>query len=86
MNPEYDVPFPDEDVVLPALRRLSFGGALGHHPDSEDNILNHLSLPTLETLFLRNVAADDLLSFLRRSSPPLKELILGGGPMSRDFA
>ncbi|KAJ7854279.1 hypothetical protein B0H14DRAFT_2756560 [Mycena olivaceomarginata] len=39
-------------------------------------ILDHLSLPSLETL-LANAMPDTLLSFLRRSSPPLRELVLG---------
>ncbi|KAJ7751720.1 hypothetical protein B0H14DRAFT_2980980, partial [Mycena olivaceomarginata] len=39
-------------------------------------ILDHLSLPSLETL-LANAMPDTLLSFLRRSSPPLQELVLG---------
>ncbi|KAJ6558239.1 hypothetical protein B0H19DRAFT_132857 [Mycena capillaripes] len=71
---------PDGTLVHPALRRLIFGEH-GEHPDSNDEILNCLSLPALDSLSLsrRIVSGDDLFAFLKRSSPPLKELILGGG-------
>ncbi|KAF7361481.1 F-box domain-containing protein [Mycena sanguinolenta] len=60
-------------VVLPTLRRLIFGD------DADDDILNHLSLPALETLSLSMcaVSLDDFLRFLKRSAPPLKELVMG---------
>ncbi|KAJ6558236.1 hypothetical protein B0H19DRAFT_1376709 [Mycena capillaripes] len=69
---------PDEILVLPALRRLVFG-EYGKCPDGYDGILNWLSPPGLEALSLPlcNVSGDDLFAFLKRSSPPLKELILG---------
>ncbi|KAJ7915620.1 hypothetical protein B0H13DRAFT_2324182 [Mycena leptocephala] len=67
-----------ETLVLPALRRLFFGERDGL-PESNDHILNCLSLPGLETLHvsLFRISADDLFSFLKRSSPPLLELVLG---------
>jgi hypothetical protein len=68
-----------EMLVLPALRRLMFGGSV-ENPSSDDYILTCLSLPALETLSLWvDFSGDDLFSFLKRSSPPLQELFMGGG-------
>jgi hypothetical protein len=76
----FDIRNPDdhEKVVLPALRRLIFGPS-GTCPVSDDDVLKCLSLPALEALSLsiRDVSGDDLISFLKRSSPPLQELVLG---------
>ncbi|KAF7328788.1 hypothetical protein MVEN_02507700 [Mycena venus] len=68
-----------EKLVLPNLRRLMFGKSA---PNSDDDLLTRLSLPTLETLSLpmRYVSADDLFSFLGRSSLPLREMIIVGEP------
>ncbi|KAJ7302197.1 hypothetical protein DFH08DRAFT_905730 [Mycena albidolilacea] len=65
----------DEILVLPKLRRLMFGER-ATAPSYDFEILDRLSLPGLETL-LANAIPDILLSFLRRSSPPLRELVLG---------
>ncbi|KAF8155304.1 hypothetical protein K438DRAFT_1987022 [Mycena galopus ATCC 62051] len=61
-----------EKVVLPTLRRLRF-------EDSDDKLLDCLSLPVLETLSvpMLEVSLPDLISFLKRSAPPLQELTLG---------
>ncbi|KAJ6558237.1 hypothetical protein B0H19DRAFT_1376710 [Mycena capillaripes] len=69
---------PDEMLVLPALRRLIFGEHGKPHP-SDDDILNCLSLPRLEALSVTmwSVSGHSLLSFLKRSLPPLRELVLG---------
>ncbi|KAJ6558197.1 hypothetical protein B0H19DRAFT_1235138 [Mycena capillaripes] len=77
---------PDEILVLPALRRLVFGEyELGS--DSNDDILNCISLPGLEALSvsLWAITTDDLFSFLERSLPPLRELVLGRGDPHLDF-
>ncbi|KAJ7829246.1 hypothetical protein B0H13DRAFT_1916600 [Mycena leptocephala] len=72
-------------LVIPNLRRLIFGGKL-ESPDSDDEILTHLSLPALETLSLwLDISGNDLLSFFLLSSPPLRELIVGRGAV-RDQA
>jgi hypothetical protein len=63
------------DIVLPKLRQLVFG-ELGDFPFNSV-VLNCLSLPGLEVLSTSlpdEEAWDDLLSFLKRSSPPLREL------------
>jgi hypothetical protein len=65
----------DEILVLPKLQRLMFGEC-ETFPLPEFRFLDHLSLPGLETLFA-DVILDSLLLFLRRSSPPLRELVLG---------
>ncbi|KAJ7503155.1 hypothetical protein B0H11DRAFT_1854458, partial [Mycena galericulata] len=67
-------------LVLPNLRRLIFGNDTDH-PNSEDGILLSLTLPRLEILSLSMsiVCDDDLPSFMKRSSPPLRELVLGPG-------
>ncbi|KAJ7791070.1 hypothetical protein B0H14DRAFT_2936917, partial [Mycena olivaceomarginata] len=51
-------------------------GKRGLSPLFDREILDHLSLPGLETLLV-NANPDTLFSFLRRSSPPLRELVLG---------
>jgi hypothetical protein len=64
-------------IVLPKLRRLIFGEP-GDLP-LNNVVLNCLSLPRLELLstsLLDEEASDDLLSFLKRSSLPLRDLIL----------
>ncbi|KAJ7302355.1 hypothetical protein DFH08DRAFT_945691 [Mycena albidolilacea] len=63
------------DIVLPKLRRLIFGEP-GDLPFN-NVVFNCLSLPGLEVLSTSlpdKEAWDDLLSFLKRSSPPLREL------------
>ncbi|KAJ7310853.1 hypothetical protein DFH08DRAFT_1088021 [Mycena albidolilacea] len=60
-------------IILPNLRRLMFGGD-GALPGSANEVLNSLSLPALEVL-VADVRCDILLSFLKRSSPPLQELV-----------
>ncbi|KAJ7484978.1 hypothetical protein B0H11DRAFT_2017561 [Mycena galericulata] len=66
-------------LVLPNLRRLMFGNAV--NPDSDDAILAHLTLPRLESLSISmyEISGDDFSSFFERSSPPLRELVLGNG-------
>ncbi|KAJ7448074.1 hypothetical protein B0H11DRAFT_2289986 [Mycena galericulata] len=73
--------------VLPTLRRLMFGRD-GRVADSEAGILTRLSTPRLETLSLSMVdlSDDDFLSFLKRSSPPLRDLVLNVGFNDGDFA
>ncbi|KAJ7453597.1 hypothetical protein B0H11DRAFT_270165 [Mycena galericulata] len=72
-------------LVLPNLRRMIFGDDVDD-PRSGDGILRHLTLPRLETLSLSmyHIHGSDLLSFLKRSSPSLRELVLGGGCESGD--
>jgi hypothetical protein len=65
----------DEILVLPKLRRLMFRER-GPSPYFDYGILDHLSLPRLETLFADAILSK-LLPFLQRSSPPLRELVLG---------
>ncbi|KAJ7208435.1 hypothetical protein B0H12DRAFT_430293 [Mycena haematopus] len=62
-----------EKLVLPTLRQLVFASAC------DDDILHHLSLPALETLSLPmfSVSCEDLLTFVERSAPPLRDLTLG---------
>ncbi|KAJ7457955.1 hypothetical protein B0H11DRAFT_2199547 [Mycena galericulata] len=69
-----------EKLVLPALRRLTFE-VLSTARRSNDCILKHLTIPCLETLSLsmNDVNFDDLFAFIKRSSPPLQELVLGVG-------
>ncbi|KAJ6558231.1 hypothetical protein B0H19DRAFT_132493 [Mycena capillaripes] len=81
MHPVSPVGNPAAKLVLPSLRRLIFGGGSNFAPDNDEGILKCLSLPALEALSLpvRNVSGDDLLAFLKRSLPPLRELVLGNG-------
>ncbi|KAJ7896401.1 hypothetical protein B0H14DRAFT_501188 [Mycena olivaceomarginata] len=65
----------DEILVLPKLHRLMFG-EYGTSPRFDCRFLDHLSLPGLETLFVHAIL-ERLLPFLQRSSPPLRELVLG---------
>ncbi|KAJ7641645.1 hypothetical protein FB45DRAFT_360345 [Roridomyces roridus] len=66
-----------EEVVLPNLRRMTFGRHSGL-PVGNDELLKVITAPQLETLTLamERVDDDDLTSFLLRSSPPLQDLIL----------
>ncbi|KAJ7464799.1 hypothetical protein B0H11DRAFT_2198011 [Mycena galericulata] len=76
----------EETLVLPDLRRLIFGHG-ADNPQSDDGILTCLTTPRLESLSVSILALSgyDLLSFLKRSSPPLRELVLGGALDSDDF-
>ncbi|KAJ7457920.1 hypothetical protein B0H11DRAFT_2286716 [Mycena galericulata] len=69
-----------EPLVLPTLRRLMFGTD-GDFPHSDDGLLMHLTIPRLEalTLSMRAISFADVLSFLKRSLPPLQQLVLGDG-------
>ncbi|KAJ7621406.1 hypothetical protein FB45DRAFT_1093186 [Roridomyces roridus] len=63
-------------IVLPRLHRLDFGRN-DWEPDSEgDEIFAMITTPGLESLHLLSMhtLSEDLLSFLKRSSPPLREL------------
>ncbi|KAJ7458013.1 hypothetical protein B0H11DRAFT_204996 [Mycena galericulata] len=81
-HPVYDIQAP---LVLPNLRRLIFGDDADVRK-SHDGILRHLTLPRLEILSLSMYIfrGSDLLSFLKRSSPPLRKLSLGAGCDSDD--
>ncbi|KAJ7457909.1 hypothetical protein B0H11DRAFT_2319466 [Mycena galericulata] len=76
----YAVDDVQETLVLPTLRRLMFGTD-GEFPDSNDDILTRLSIPRLEALSLsmHPISFADVLSFLKRSSPPLQQLVLLDG-------
>ncbi|KAJ7896283.1 hypothetical protein B0H14DRAFT_3853687 [Mycena olivaceomarginata] len=63
-----------EKLVLPTLRRLTFGDT-AYPPDSEQSLLNCLTLPGLEVLHA--TISDRLHDFLKRSSPSLQELGVG---------
>jgi hypothetical protein len=70
-----------EKLILPKLRRMMFGER-AVSPDIGDDVLRWLSLPKLEVLptsLIDSTAndSDDFLSFLTRSSTPLRELVLG---------
>ncbi|KAJ7748740.1 hypothetical protein DFH07DRAFT_829656 [Mycena maculata] len=83
----YDIPESPEQLVLPALRRLMFGGQL-HDVQGTGEIIKCFSLPYLQTLRLSITAfaAHDLTRFLRRSSPPIQELIIAGCGDFSDFS
>ncbi|KAJ7641653.1 hypothetical protein FB45DRAFT_900717 [Roridomyces roridus] len=67
-----------ETISLPALRRLSFGCGSGPGRYSDDEILQGLSLPSLETLCtpLYGINSSHLVEFLERSTPPLTSLTI----------
>ncbi|KAF8180340.1 hypothetical protein K438DRAFT_1768567 [Mycena galopus ATCC 62051] len=77
-------------ITLPSLRFLALGGERIRRSiiADDDTILKHLSLPTLETLFLpfSDTSPADFPSFLQRSSSPLRTLFLGGGCIDLDFS
>ncbi|KAJ7678805.1 hypothetical protein B0H17DRAFT_100981 [Mycena rosella] len=67
---------PEDILLLPRVRLFNFGT----YPEySSDHILRHITLPDLQTLFisLQDIQLQDLLQFLRRSSPPLQQIIVG---------
>ncbi|KAK7039450.1 hypothetical protein R3P38DRAFT_2899561 [Favolaschia claudopus] len=74
------IPAPSSEgyTVLPSLRRLTIGEA-GRPPNGyEDALLKYLSLPSLEVLStsLYSTYAEDLMSFIQRSTPPLSSLAM----------
>ncbi|KAF7336750.1 F-box domain-containing protein [Mycena venus] len=68
-----------ERMLLPNLRRLKFGNADPDHPHGGDDLLDYLSLPTLEELAvpLIDIFPHKFSLFLERSLPPLRRLVLG---------
>ncbi|KAF7328810.1 hypothetical protein MVEN_02509900 [Mycena venus] len=76
IHPMYEFDALTENVVLPSLHHLIFG-KFGHK--SDDDFLKFLTLPrAAHPLHIdRYVSADDLLSFLKRSSPPLRDMFVG---------
>ncbi|KAJ6558167.1 hypothetical protein B0H19DRAFT_130398 [Mycena capillaripes] len=67
----YEVEYIAGKLVLPGLRRLIFGRGYETNPD----LLRYLTLPALETLSLPpRTHLSDVFNFLKRSSPPLKQL------------
>ncbi|KAJ7457970.1 hypothetical protein B0H11DRAFT_203694 [Mycena galericulata] len=64
-------------IILPSLRRLNLG-SISDSP-IHDEILQNLTLPALQTLVLRvfETSLNDLITFLKRSSPPLLALTIG---------
>ncbi|KAJ7657497.1 hypothetical protein B0H17DRAFT_1337866 [Mycena rosella] len=68
-------------LFLPSLRYLEFRylSLEGNDYENDDELLKQLSLPALETLSLpmSDISFDDLVRFLKRSSSPLKTLVLG---------
>ncbi|KAJ7915576.1 hypothetical protein B0H13DRAFT_2658653 [Mycena leptocephala] len=82
-----DIERSDKMLILPTLRRVTFGKVAGC-PSSDDGILLRLSLPALEMLSLplHDISVDGLFSFLSRSSPALRELLIGNGCFTLDFS
>ncbi|KAJ6539725.1 hypothetical protein B0H19DRAFT_370935 [Mycena capillaripes] len=73
---------PGNVLVLPRLRILKFGElAYNSYATSEDNILEHLTLPALETLLFmfKTISSAEFSLFLQRSAPPLQHFILQRG-------
>ncbi|KAJ7457964.1 hypothetical protein B0H11DRAFT_2062073 [Mycena galericulata] len=66
-------------LVLPNLRSLLFTAPRRHSVPSNDSILTDLTTPRLEALSLsmHKVTGYGVLAFLKRSEPPLRELVLG---------
>ncbi|KAJ7748785.1 hypothetical protein DFH07DRAFT_775601 [Mycena maculata] len=81
MYPLYGTFDNPEKLVFPSLRRLIFAGRSTSVMGSDDEILKRLLLPNLETLGLplEEISGTELVSFLQRSAPPLRNLMLGGG-------
>ncbi|KAJ7235095.1 hypothetical protein B0H12DRAFT_151544 [Mycena haematopus] len=63
-----------EKVSFPKLRRLMFGEP-GVSPEDGEGLRRCLELPRLEALRI-GMFSDELLDFLKESSPPLLELVL----------
>ncbi|KAJ6463994.1 hypothetical protein C8R45DRAFT_940173 [Mycena sanguinolenta] len=70
-------------VTLPTLRCLEFSGLR-----TGSDVLTHLSLFAFETLHIALLQQDpftDLLPFLQRCAPPLRELVLRGARSTFPF-
>ncbi|KAJ7046944.1 hypothetical protein C8F04DRAFT_1387461 [Mycena alexandri] len=67
-----------ETAILPNIRRLKFGSRTNAHElNTDDDLLQFVSLPGLTTLFFGIISPPDFSLFLERSSPPLETLGLG---------
>ncbi|KAJ7641586.1 hypothetical protein FB45DRAFT_900569 [Roridomyces roridus] len=64
------------EVVLPNLQRFEYG----HESAFGEGTLKYLTAPRLEFLSISGVEEPSILSFLQRSSSPLKEVIIEYGP------
>ncbi|KAJ6483008.1 hypothetical protein DFH09DRAFT_1340715 [Mycena vulgaris] len=77
---------PTEVVVFPLMQHLKFGTS----PDvySSERILHYISMPRPQTLYcpLSDLEFQDVLQFLKRSSPPLQKIVLGFDSMEGDWA
>ncbi|KAJ6472695.1 hypothetical protein C8R47DRAFT_1324609 [Mycena vitilis] len=71
-------PTPAEKLVLPNLRCLQFGDENEDNLEGSADLLVRFTLPVLETLVLATVKLAHVHSFLLRSSPPLRKLLLLG--------
>ncbi|KAJ7641585.1 hypothetical protein FB45DRAFT_359769 [Roridomyces roridus] len=72
------------EVVLPNLRRLEYG----YDYFEGAGALRYLSTPRLEFLSLDSLESpdSDIVSFLQRSSPPLREVIIEQGAVGTELA
>ncbi|KAJ7682345.1 hypothetical protein DFH06DRAFT_292729 [Mycena polygramma] len=70
-------------ILLPSLCRLKFGEPT-ERPSGDASVLKFLTLPALQTL--DGVFDHNLLSFLERSSPPLKEWVIAYGFRGENLA
>ncbi|KAJ7896384.1 hypothetical protein B0H14DRAFT_3853732 [Mycena olivaceomarginata] len=68
-------PWVEKVIVLPKLRRLVFEDTVRGYPRFSRHVLDHLTLPALETL-VANAKGNQLLYLLTRSAPPLRELVV----------
>ncbi|KAJ6520455.1 hypothetical protein C8R45DRAFT_955217 [Mycena sanguinolenta] len=69
-EPRYFLPIEEASIVVPSLRQVWFGNDEAWY----DEILDHLTLPALETLAVSMTSSGDLLRFMMRSAPPLQNL------------
>ncbi|KAJ6542066.1 hypothetical protein DFH09DRAFT_991011 [Mycena vulgaris] len=75
-----------ELLVLPHMKHLKFGTY--PHSYSTELILNYLSTPLLQTLHVPSDAQgqEALIRFLKRSSPPLQNIVMGSYMAVVDFS
>ncbi|KAJ7609617.1 hypothetical protein FB45DRAFT_943864 [Roridomyces roridus] len=64
------------EVVLPNLQRFEYG----YEPPVAEGALKYLTAPRLEFLSLSTAEEPSVVTFLKRSSPPLREVIIDYGP------
>ncbi|KAK7000334.1 hypothetical protein R3P38DRAFT_2561814 [Favolaschia claudopus] len=73
---DYQLEAPTSVLIHPTLQTLRMGHPASELGQNRGVVLSHLTLPGLQNLVVSSISAQHLLSFLTRSSPPLRSLTM----------